>query len=251
MRESAISRFGLGLTAFPSAQAFLSAIMSTSLAQASSSAGAPTDASPPAHLIPFARSVLSLLSIWPALQLALHHSPPKAPQTEEGLLNELATELVGAFLDASSSTDGSNAGEPPADEVEDFLLGWVFATLEVRIEDDSEVTVARDLSSIWKEWLLAGGDEARLITEEQGGLVSKVEGMARRRQEKRALMGGKRFYGESRIIGDDGDSASSSDEDDEEEEADEMEVDQPEDRKAQPEIDEDGFTKVVKRGGRR
>lgn len=194
------------------------------------------EAEAPAHLQPFASSVLSLLSIWPALSLIFDHSPPKPPLTPSSLTSELATELVGAFLDASPS-------EPALEEVEDFLVGWVLATLEVRVEDDSEVQIARDLGGMWKEWSAAGGDSTKLPRD---GIVERVEAMARRKSEKRRLMNGRPDQGSSAMVNEDGEETDNSSSDTDGDDGDDMMVDAPrKSDKPVPEVDDEGFTMVT------
>ncbi|KAH9809729.1 hypothetical protein DFH28DRAFT_988405 [Melampsora americana] len=186
----------------------------------------------PAYVVPFARSVLSLLSIWPALELSFEHSSRRSEKSI--LISELATELVGAFLD-------SEVEKPPStEELEDFLLGWCFGTLDVRIEDDSELTVSKELLGLWKEWTHWTGT-VEAAHELEGTLIHRIE-----KQAERKRLSGSRIQA---TVVDEG--AVESGESDDDDDDDRMDVEpvqnQPtRSRPKSPVVDEDGFTLVTK-----
>lgn len=185
----------------------------------------------PAHVVPFARSVLSLLSIWPALELSFEHSSRRGEQ--KMLISELATELVGAFLDCE-------LGQTPAtEELEDFLLGWLFGTLDVRIEDESEVSVARELVGLWQEWASWPGT-TEAAYQQEGTLIHRIE-----RQAERKRLSGSRV--EATIV-DEGtiEGEEVSDDDDSDMQVDPPNGSAPRARPASPVVDEEGFTLVTK-----
>lgn len=193
-----------------------------------------TEATGPAHTVPFARSVLSVLSIWPALQISFEHSSRRAEQ--HGLVSELAAELVGAFLDCEPEQTPTN------EELEDFLLGWLFGTLDVRIEDDSEASVARELIGLWQEWTTWTGS-VEAAYQQEGTLINRIEQQAERRR-----LNGPRV--ETRVIDEgtveDGDEGSSDDDDDDQMSIDPNPNSVPRARPPSPVVDEEGFTLVTK-----
>ncbi|POW18364.1 hypothetical protein PSHT_05900 [Puccinia striiformis] len=142
-----------------------------------------TSPSPPAHLVPFARSVVDLLTIWPALQLSFEQSTShQAPAAQHQARSELATELVGAFLDAQPTpgdpgqeASGNQRLIPEAEEIEDFLLGWMFGTLDVRIEDESEISVSRDLIRLWNEWSTMTSPANEEVVRSRGEVIQRVD----------------------------------------------------------------------------
>ncbi|KAA1111510.1 hypothetical protein PGT21_002413 [Puccinia graminis f. sp. tritici] len=204
---------------------------------------------PPVYLVPFARSVVDLLTIWPALQLSFEQSASHQSQAaQDSARSELATELVGAFLDAQpvaeeSSGQEASADQPPtpeSEEIEDFLLGWVFGTLDVRIEDESEISITRDLLNLWNEWSAMASPADEHAVRSSGQVVQRVERLAAGRRANRSQITAQ-LVDEGHV---------SEDEESEEEES--MNVDGPSSqpsvarRHPSPTIDEDGFTLVTK-----
>ncbi|KAA1067374.1 hypothetical protein PGT21_002786 [Puccinia graminis f. sp. tritici] len=204
---------------------------------------------PPVYLVPFARSVVDLLTIWPALQLSFEQSASHQSQAaQDSARSELATELVGAFLDAQpiaeeSSGQEASADQPPtpeSEEIEDFLLGWVFGTLDVRIEDESEISITRDLLNLWNEWSAMASPADEHAVRSSGQVIQRVERLAAGRRANRSQITAQ-LVDEGHVSGD---------EESEEEES--MNIDDPSSqpsvarRHPSPTIDEDGFTLVTK-----
>ncbi|KAA1123754.1 hypothetical protein PGTUg99_013855 [Puccinia graminis f. sp. tritici] len=204
---------------------------------------------PPVYLVPFARSVVDLLTIWPALQLSFEQSASHQSQAaQDSARSELATELVGAFLDAQpiaeeSSGQEASADQPPtpeSEEIEDFLLGWVFGTLDVRIEDESEISITRDLLNLWSEWSAMASPADEHAVRSSGQVIQRVERLAAGRRANRSQITAQ-LVDEGHVSGD---------EESEEEES--MNIDGPSSqpsvarRHPSPTIDEDGFTLVTK-----
>lgn len=186
---------------------------------------------PPSYVVPFARSVLSLLSIWPALELSFEHSSRRAEKSV--LISELATELVGAFLDSEPENP------PSIEELEDFLLGWCFGTLDVRIEDDSEISVVKELLGLWKEWALWTGT-VEAAYEVEGTLIHRIE-----KQAERKRLSGSRI--QATVVDEGAVESGESDGDDD----DQMDVEPVQNQPSRPRpkspvVDEDGFTLVTK-----
>lgn len=186
---------------------------------------------PPSYVVPFARSVLSLLSIWPALELSFEHSSRRAEKSV--LISELATELVGAFLDSEPENP------PSIEELEDFLLGWCFGTLDVRIEDDSEISVVKELLGLWKEWTLWTGT-VEAAYEVEGTLIHRIE-----KQAERKPLSGSRIQA---TVVDEGavESGESDGDDDGQMDVEPVQNQPSRPRPKSPVVDEDGFTLVTK-----
>ncbi|KAG0148265.1 hypothetical protein CROQUDRAFT_425945 [Cronartium quercuum f. sp. fusiforme G11] len=195
-----------------------------------------SSATTPDHIVPFARSVLSLLSIWPALQLSFENSSRRSEQSV--LISELATELVGAFLDCEPNQT------PETEELEDFLLGWIFGTLDVRIEDESEISISNELIGLWKEWSDWTGT-VEMAYQQEGTLIHRIERQAERKRVNGAKV-------EATII-DEG--IISGEENESDNDDNQMKVDpnpnlSPRARAPSPVVDEDGFTLVTKHSHR-
>ncbi|KNZ58709.1 hypothetical protein VP01_1876g7 [Puccinia sorghi] len=224
--------------------------METSGAAAAATAG-------PVFLVPFARSVVDLLRVWPALQLSLEQSASHQTQTaQEQARAELATELVGAFLDAqplSSSSPGTDAlderrtmdhvaplATPEAEEIEDFLLAWIFGSLDVRIEDDSEIDIARDLLLLWHEWSAMSHPSDQPSVYARGQVIQRIDRLAANRRSNRSLISAQ-FLDEGLVSDDDAPSLSDNDH--------AMNIDQQEPSPQphpSPTVDQEGFTLVTK-----
>ncbi|PLW06822.1 hypothetical protein PCANC_21873 [Puccinia coronata f. sp. avenae] len=216
-----------------------------------------SSSSAPVFLVPFARSVLDLLTVWPALQLSFEQSASHHSQVmQEQARSELATELVGAFLDAQPPDDAAGGGAPtpppppPAgggqlatpdtEEIEDFLLGWIFGTLDVRIEDESEVSITRDLVSLWIEWAAMSCPADEPVVRSRGEVIQRVDRLAAGRRNSRARITAQVL--DEGHISDDPDSQSEQGDDN-------MNIDHhhhPPQRHPSPTVDEDGFTLVTK-----
>lgn len=178
----------------------------------------------------FARGVVSTLKLWTALSIALD----VAQRTDESPLEirtRLAEELVDAFESGAASTD----------KVEVFLREFVDGELDVVLEDDSEIAIAKELSVLWRDIHL-GKPEAQLA-------VSKLEeSAARRAQSGRAQY--QRAQGE-----DDGDSDSSEGDDDDQDAGEDTDMQsqqqqqqqQPVRERLEPVVDEDGFETVQRK----
>ena len=213
----------------------------------------------------FARGIVSLLACWPALRIAVTHNwiPKKqassvdseqyAPETAAEKRTRLAEELVDAYF--SSFTDSDNGKIPDNEEVEDFLFEFIEVEYGVALEDSSEIQIAKDCRELWTDALNGKLDN-----------ITKFERMATKAREEdndptRAMRGTRTGGGQNEE-----DDESSSDDDQEvsqgfsrQNQGDGMDVDEPANTSAahpqrqEPEVDEDGFTTVVKpkKGGRR
>ncbi|GAA5900676.1 hypothetical protein JCM6882_000937 [Rhodosporidiobolus microsporus] len=232
---------------------------------ASTSAAAPAAQPAPEEraLVFFARCVLDLLSIWPAVRLAITQGQG-FPDSKDAF----ASQIVDLFFEAaSSSAQGAPAPAgststhengvrlPQVDKLEETLKWSYGEEFDVDLEDASEVQVTKDLIALWRECLqrvAAGEGEGR-----EGPMAAKF----REQADKAAKEDGARPYPVQKQGGDD-DSSDDEDDytdndgaDDGDEEMVEL-VDAsaaPAPARQEPIIDEDGFETVQpkKKGGRR
>lgn len=245
----------LQLTAkFPAFWTYTHTMQAESSTSASSSSAAAAEACLPS----FARGVIALLQIWPALRLAVTHNwkpahPPTSdpefpPENASQKRTRLAEELVDAYF--STYTSPNTQGKTPdSEEIEDFLLEFFEYEYGVKLEDNSEVQVAKDADALWKECIAKSSGQS---TSE--ALLEKFEKLADKARSEdsdpaKALRGTR--TGEQDEEDDD---EYSTDEDDDGDDGEEMEVDGQQrtssshshNRREEPEIDEDGFQTVTK-----
>ncbi|GAA5870583.1 hypothetical protein JCM8547_002053 [Rhodosporidiobolus lusitaniae] len=218
----------------------------------------------------FAVSVLHLLTLWPAVRLALAQG-----NGFDDSQSALASQIVDLFYTAASSSSSSSAGGaagvpegststhehgvklPALDELEEVLKWSYGEEFDVDLEDGSEIQVSKDLVALWRECL------ARVRVEQAGGGAGGVgeEGpMARKFREQaekvKAKEGPNAGLPEYRIEGEE-----SSDEEDGEDGSSDEEMEglveagppAPPRERQEPVVDEDGFEMVQpkKKGGRR
>ena len=228
--------------------------------QAESSASASSSSNPTsiaeAALPTFARGVVALLQVWPALRLAVTHNwkpaqsattndPEYPPQNATEKRTRLAEELVDAYF--STYTSSSTLGKSPdPEEIEDFLRDFFEFEYGVKLEDASEIQIQKDSQELWKECIAKASGQST-----SQAILEKFERMANKARDDDADPA-KAFRGTRTGDQDeeDSDDYTTDDEDggDEEGQAEGMAVDgqasQP--RREEPQVDEDGFTTVVK-----
>lgn len=179
-----------------------------------------TEENPAPTLVAFARGVISILSLWPAMRLAVDQGwgGPESAQKRRWL----SSVIVDAFEELQA---------PNEEYVEEILLQVMEDEFEVSLEDGSAQLVARDIVKLWHE-VNAGSLDALLKLESQavlhsGKRVEVVEGPA-----------------------DDSDWEDESDSAEEAQSGEEI-VLQPAEQpvsKVPPTVDEDGFTLVQRKG---
>lgn len=227
---------------------------STSASSASTSSSVAEAALPT-----FARGVVALLQVWPALRLAVTHNwkpaqssssndPEYPPENAGQKRTRLAEELVDAYF--STYTSQNTQGKTPdGEEIEDFLLDFFEFEYGVKLEDMSEVQIRKDTEELWKECIAKASGQSNSQT-----LLEKFERMADKARDDDADPA-KAFRGTRTGGQDDEDSDEyTTDEDDGEDDAQAelMEVDGQQRtssghaRREEPQVDEDGFTTVVK-----
>ena len=185
------------------------------------------------------------LSLWPALALAVSLYAPHSPQ-QPATGAEIRDWLAGSI--SSMIQDGQIRDQ---DDLEEVLLQVMGDEFECVVEDGSEMEVSR---TIWKavEKLKSGGDTGRQAIGDEITNLWKVwieRGGANAKVDARAL-------GKKVEVAEDAQDTSDEGEDDDEEDEDEddemgeapqlVNANARPKEKVQPEIDEEGFTKVVR-----
>lgn len=205
------------------------------------STSAPPAPSP--QILLFARAVLSILSLWPALTIAVKEQwgGPESADKRTWLASTLIDEFESRaqFLPGTSPPIVDPKSDHPLDfdEIADLLHQVMSDEFDANIEDESIELVAKDLGRVWG-----------LIVEGKGeGAVEELEKRAEDR-EKKGVMATK-GQGPATEEGDeDTDSESGSEEDDDGMDVDEAPQLVPRER-VEKVVDEDGFELVQK--GRR
>ena len=184
---------------------------------------------PDQTLVLFARGVIARLSYWPALTLAVENSwgGPESAQKRTWM----ASAIVDAF-------DPSENPELPDDiYVEELLLQIMADEFDTHLEDGSAEAVATDIVKLWEDVQTVNAEAA----------VSSLEARAQ------TLKGRKIVTREE--IDESGEWDDTDDEEGEEGESDEADADNApsllaprDEKKHEPEVDEEGFTLVKSKG---
>ncbi|WOO80501.1 Pre-rRNA-processing protein tsr2 [Vanrija pseudolonga] len=207
-----------------------------------------SDPAPSPQILHFARGVVALLDLWPALTIAVregwggHESADKKTW--------LASELIDAFesradyteADGVRTVDASNAADPPLDidQLADLLTQVMSDEFDAAIEDGSVEPLSADILRLWRDVV---APSARTPEETVAALERKAAEVTRTGVS--ATSGG----GPQEEDGSDWESEDDDDEMDEDEAPQLVPAEQPRQRQ-EPVVDEDGFT-VVQKGRRR
>lgn len=191
----------------------------------------------------FEQGVALALHLWADLTLAVQNNwggPDSADKRDwfAGAVVELFPDLTakGAPTTATgSAAESSDDNEPDAACVEEFLLQVMLDEFEVNVDDDSSFEVAEQI--------------LRVRAECAKGKFDEVDALRKRWEGKK---GGKVVFkkGEDQDNDTDWDDTDGEEEDDEGEDEDVEMGDTPlpaRKEKEEPEVDEDGFTKVTKK----
>lgn len=218
------------------------------MASTSASGSLTTIAPPSPVILLFARGVVALLDLWPALTIAVreewggHESAEKKTWIASSIIDEWETRVT--YLPSSTPSgpaeiDPKDASDTPLDrdDLGDFINQMMEDEFDAKIEDGSIDSIANDIVRLWQSLLTAMGD----VTPES--LVLSIEEKVKAAKKT----GIKASRGDDPTEGDDLDGSDSGSEDD-----DEMEVDEApqlvprEKEKVEPVVDDDGFTLVQK-----
>jgi pre-rRNA-processing protein TSR2 len=178
-----------------------------------------------ADIVLFARGVIAILETWPALKLAVEETwggPDGAHKRRW-----MAGEIVDAFESPSSD------GIPDDQYIEEMLLQIMSDEFDAMLEDGSAECVGKDVVKLWND---IHGKE---IGEEE---VARLENLSNKQR-------GRKVPAKVEVKSDDEFDEESSEEDEDDEDAPRL-IHRPSEEPDQPEVDEDGFT-LVKRKGKR
>ncbi|CAD6585895.1 MAG: hypothetical protein TREMPRED_004271 [Tremellales sp. Tagirdzhanova-0007] len=204
----------------------------------------------PQTILLFARGVLALLDLWPALAIAVNEQwgGPESAEKKTWLASTIIDEFEthANYLSSSTSTacdrhiDPSTAIRPPLDhdDLADLLNQMMSDEFEANIEDGSIEAVTADILRLWRD-LFSAAPEAIVEALERKAAEVKRSGV----QATQA--------GDLIEVEDEDDGESGSEEED-------MEIDEApklvarhKEEKPEPVVDEDGFTLVQGIGRRR
>lgn len=213
-------------------------------------------------LVLFARGILARLDLWPALRIAVQHAwgGPSSSQKKTWLAGVLVDQFESSILPSpptlgtttsSSSSSSSTSPPPDAHYIEELLLQIMADEFDVVIEDDSAASVARDIVAIWHSVSSsAHTDERGILSPSRNALVEQWEARAN-------VLRGRAVVAQEG----EGEGSDSSWEDDDDDDGEpgsgggDSEIvprllDHTRDRPREPEVDDDGFVKVHRKGFR-
>jgi len=197
----------------------------------------------------FARGVLAILDLWPALTIAVREEwgGPESADKKTWIASTIIDEFESraSYLPSSSSSapsdvaDPATANDPPLehDDLADLINQMMSDEFESNIEDGSIDAVAADIVRLWRDILQpATGAQPSTVVEALERKASETKGKG-----VQATKG-------AGLVNADGEEDSDSEWDDESEDG--MEVDEApqlapvERERVEPVVDDDGFTLV-------
>jgi pre-rRNA-processing protein TSR2 len=208
---------------------------------------ATSSTTPAPDIVLFARGVIAILELWPALRVAVDESwgGPESKDKRRWMAGEVV-DLFEASLPSATQKSKSKTETPDAVYVEELLLQVMNDEYETMLEDGSQEIVAERIVKLWNlilDTTPEGNESAKQEVVKFEELVAKLKG---KKVQVQVEQGGDEVEGE----GEEGDS---SDEDDDGVDA--MDVEDQDEapqlvpkQKEEPEVDEDGFTMVKKKG---
>ncbi|KZT32075.1 hypothetical protein SISSUDRAFT_1028787 [Sistotremastrum suecicum HHB10207 ss-3] len=207
------------------------------MASSSSSSQAQPAVDP--RIVLFARGVIAILDVWPALRLAVTESWGGAESAEKR--RWMASILIDPFeeyLNTPSVKKDITVHAPDAIYIEEMLLQVMDDEFGAVIEDGSAEKVAKDVVGLWGKILISRVEAEK----EVGRLESVQEALKKKKVEFQQQ------------VADDDDEWSDEDSGDEEGDEDEEDGEAPmlldgakkEKEKEEDQVDEDGFTTVKK-----
>lgn len=187
------------------------------------------------NLTLFARGVLAVIELWPALRLAVAEEwggPDSADKR-----TWIGSAIIDLFEPALLAPPADGVPPIDLDDLADMLLGMIEDEFETDLEDGSPESVAKDILNVWKE-VLAGSD----------GMVRELEALVDQGKGKKVQATG-HHTGEE--LDEEEDYEDSEDEDEDMEDVDLARKVLDKQPPPEPVVDEDGFTLVQKGKGRR
>jgi pre-rRNA-processing protein TSR2 len=199
----------------------------------------------------FARGLLARLSLWPALRIAVHQNwgGPQSAQKQRWLAGVITDEFEASLPPVSASLTAFDSyqsapmhtshtlPEPDSEYIETMLLQIMDDEFEVALEDGSAFDVARDVVRLWNDAKEGKDDYVK-------DLEVQADRMKGKMPQYEVDAGSASDWEDSE---DDNEDESGSDSEDYGKEVVPQLLDH---AKEVPEVDEDGFTTVKRRGGR-
>jgi pre-rRNA-processing protein TSR2 len=189
------------------------------------------------HLTTFARGVLAIVELWPALRLAV--SEQWGGTESEDKRTWIASSIIDLFEEALTAPSIEDTTAPiDQDDLADMLHGMILDEFEADLDDGSPDGVATDVIKLWTE-VISGKQD----------MVVELEGLAEKNRGKKV-----QAVNQGGDEDDESGSEDDSEDDDGEGKDEKMDVDdQPPklvERKEpqEPVVDEDGFTLVQGKG---
>ncbi|GAB7363149.1 hypothetical protein MBLNU230_g3434t1 [Neophaeotheca triangularis] len=182
------------------------------------------------------------LRLWPALEVAVSNSwgGPNSADKRDWFAGAMSEYLTSSVANNDNKTQTSNAAaEPDLEDVEAFLLQVMLDEFEVNVEDESEVACAKDVWGVWKG-LRDGASEGRLGVQKAGELERRFQSRGKLKVDVEVV------DGPDQEVGEDEDWSDEDEEDDVQMGGTGVAGGVPPTvrERVEPEVDEDGFTKV-------
>ncbi len=184
----------------------------------------------------FARGVLSIIDLWPALRLAVAEEwggPDSGAKR-----TWIASSVVDLFEESLTTIAEERTPPIDLDDLADMLFGMVSDEFDADLEDNSAEAVASDVLKLWDSIV--------------GGSIDMVEELERLVEaNKGKKMDAIRSHEEDSESGSESGSGSEDEEEDEAMDVDEQPptlVESQDKKKEEPVVDEDGFTLVQGKG---
>lgn len=180
------------------------------------------------------------LRLWPALEVAVANSwgGPNSAEKRDWFAGAVSEYLTSSVVNRSSSALSSAAAEADLEDLEALLLQVMIDEFEVNVEDESEVNAARDIWGVWRG-LRDVESQARLGVEKAKELERRFNSRGKLKVDVQVVDG-------PDGVGEDEDWSDDEDDDVQMGGTGASSVQPPPTvrEKAEPEVDDDGFTKV-------
>jgi pre-rRNA-processing protein TSR2 len=202
-----------------------------------------TTAQPTPDLALFARGTIALFTLWPALRLAVSEQwgGPESAEKRTWMISEVVDYFESCLPKSNEPqlSEDQLADLVDQDDLAEMLEGMISDEFEVDLDDGSADEVAGDVVKLWKK--LAKGDKA---------MVDELEELVRTTGGKKVQAQGNGDDDEE--LDEDGNPIPDSD-DSSEEDVEMTSIDAPVQpkEKQEPVVDDDGFTLVQKKGGKK
>lgn len=203
---------------------------------------------PAQAILLFARGVVAILDLWPALSIAVTEQwgGPESAEKRTWMAStiidewEQRTSYLPSQPDQPLQVDPADAKDPALDldDLGDLLNQMITDEFDAKIEDGSIDSIANDMIRLWHDLLIPPTS----ITPERIIVALEEKAASRRKSGVRVSKGG-----DIEEVDEEGDSESDSDEDMEVDQVPQLVPREPKE-KQEPVVDDDGFTLVQTKG---